>query len=139
MEKIPLYIQALLEIEPPPKLCSTIICKIRATNVRTARIYCASLTAVCFISGMLLVALAQNIGRELYASGFYDFASLLFSSDVGVISHLGRELTYSLMESLPALAMLCSFLICSMLFWALRKIFLLRKAAQLPYSYLLWS
>ncbi len=88
---------------------------------------------------MLLVPLAQSIGRELYTSGFYDFASLIFSHDTGIISRVGFELAYSLMESLPALSVLCAGIIFGILFWSLRKIFLLRKAARLPYTNLLWS
>ncbi len=81
---------------------------------------------------MLLVPLAQSIGQEFYASGFYEYASLLFSTDSGSISSSSQELLYSLVESLPSLALLGAGVVTAVLVWSLRRVMLSSKIAFTP-------
>lgn len=117
------------QIDPPVGLCESILARVAFARRRSARVQLVLQTAVCFISGAALVPLAYSVGQEFYTSGFYDFASLFFSGDAGIISGTSHELLYSLLESLPAFAVLGTVAATVGLLWSLRRMIQNSKVA----------
>lgn len=111
----------LNELEPPAGLYTLVLARIALARRRAARWQFAFQTGVFFVSGMLLVPFAQSVGQEFYTSGFSEYASLLFSTDTGIISNSSQELMYSLIESLPAFALLGTGLAVAALLWSVRR------------------
>ena len=136
MEKTTTIGLVLSEIEPPPGLYTLVLARIARARRRSARLQFIFQTGVFFVSGMLLVPLAQSIGQEFYTSGFYEYASLLFSSDTGIISNSSHELLYSLIESLPAFALLGTGVVVAALMWSLRRIIFNSKTVFRPITQL---
>ena len=120
------------DIEPPPGLYTLVLARIALARRRAVRWQLLFQTSLCFVSGMLLVPLAQSIGQEFYTSGFYDYASLFFSTDSSSISNSSQELLYSLIESLPSFALLGACIATSILLWSLRRVILNSKLAFTP-------
>lgn len=107
------------EIDPPKGFCAMLLQKIAFARRRRARFRLAREGAVFFLSGLMLVPLAQYAGSEFYASGFYDYASLLFS-DRSVLNSW-QDFVYSLVESLPSVALLLLAAVTVALVWSLRR------------------
>ena len=132
MEKISATGMVLHEIEPPPGLYTIVLARIARAHQRSARLQFIFQTGVFFVSGMLLVPLAHSIGQEFYTSGFYEYVSLLFSSDTSIISSSSQELLYSLIESLPAFALIGTVAVAAALIWSLRRMIINSKAVFTP-------
>lgn len=115
------------EIEPTQNLCKSVLSRIAYARCRAARAMFIFQTFVCFISGMLLVPLVGSVGREFYTSGFYEYATLLFSGDVASITNVWTELTYSLIESIPSFAIVGMLFVGATLIWSGRQIMSVRK------------
>lgn len=118
--KHPGYPSVLDAIDPPQGLRERILAHIERARRRRARVGLALQAALFFVSGALLVPLAQYAGQELYASGFYEFVSLLFSTDRAAVLASWQEFLYSLVESLPSLAILMLLCASVILVWSLR-------------------
>ena len=124
------------EIEPPAGLYALVLARIALARRRAAQWRLFFQTSVCFMSGLLLVPLVHSIGQELYTSGFYEYASLFFSTDSGIISNSSQELIYSLIESLPALALVGVLFATGALVWSLRRMIYNSKVAFAPLTQL---
>ena len=81
------------------------LARIALARRRAARLRLAALTALAAGSGALFVPALRYAAQEFYASGFYDYASLLLSDRTFVLDSW-REFSYTLLESLPSLALL---------------------------------
>ena len=127
MKDLPLLSSIFCEIEPTQNLCKNILSRIAYARRRAARIMFVIQTSVCFMSGMLLLPLTMSIGREFYTSGFYEYASLFFSTDLASISNLSSELTYSLIESIPSLTIVGMLIAGATLLWSLSQMMSIRK------------
>ncbi len=138
MEKKSSYSIIFCEVNPPEALCRSVLSRIAYARVRKLRHSLYLQLSLCFVSGMLFVFLVRTLLRELHTSGFFEYASLIFSSDAGALSSVGRELLYSLVESLPALALLCTLGIAALTVWSLRQIILNRKALPHASIQFLW-
>ena len=106
--------------EPPAYLAGRILGRIekeeRKKTVRQAVISCGLL----FVSFASSVASAMDLGTRLSHSGFLSFVSL-FGSDFSSVVTNGREIFFSLMESLPALpAAFCVASIAFVVWFAVR-------------------
>lgn len=126
----------LHEIEPPPGLYTVVLARIARARRRSVRLQFVFQTGVFFVSGMMLVPLAQSIGQEFYTSGFYEYASLLFSSDTSIISSSSQELLYSLIESLPAFALIGTVAVVAALIWSLRRMIMNSRTVFAPITQL---
>lgn len=115
-------------IEPPAGLYSAVLARIALARRRRARIHLAADSCVFFVSGVLLVPLAQYAGSEIYTSGFYEFFSLFFS-DRQVVLNSWQEFVYALFEKLPSIAMLLMLAASITLVWSLRRAALSLKGA----------
>jgi len=117
------------EVEPPATLCSTVLSRIAKARRRAARIQFTIQTSIGFISGMLLVPLASSIGQELHTSGFYEYVSLFFTLESDTLSASWTQLAYSLLESLPSVALLLTSFTLGVLGWSVYKMLGSRRAA----------
>ena len=115
-------------MEPPASLCSTVLGRIALARRRRARVHLAFETSVCFMSGILLVPIAQYAGSEIYTSGFYEFFSLFFS-DRQVVLNSWQESVYTLLEKLPSVPVLLAFAAIIVLVWSLRRAVVSSKTA----------
>ena len=105
------------KIQPPQDLKKNILLGIAKEEFRRAKVYFtvaatvlpASLVAV-FLSGKYLMS-------SFYESGFYDYLSLLFSGDSTVLAYW-KELTYSLVETMPVVGTIVFLIAFSFLVWS---------------------
>lgn len=107
------------EIAPRKGFCDIVLARIAYARRRRARLRLAREAALFFVSGLALVPLAQYAGSEFYASGFYEYASLLFSDRMALNSW--QDFVYSLVESLPSVALLLLATATIALVWSLRR------------------
>ena len=92
-------------VEAPAGLCEAIMARIAYAQRRAAQLRTGLFGALALASGVALVPAFQYAAQQFYASGFYDYLSLL-STDSGFILTYWREFGLSLVESLPSLALL---------------------------------
>jgi hypothetical protein len=104
------------EIEPPPGLIPMIFARISRERERVARVRLLAFGSVIVASLLLLIPAVQYALNEFYASGFYDYATLLSDS---LLKGYSNELFYALADSLPSLALLLLGIIGAALVWSL--------------------
>lgn len=75
--------------------------KLIIRNKKIARIKLTIYTSIELISVTGLIKATQKLLTDLSGSGFYEYLSILFSNGTSIFSYW-KELTYSLLESLPA-------------------------------------
>lgn len=92
-------------LEPKVGLYHLIIMRIALAKQRGARVRTALFGALALLSGAALVPALQYTAEQFYASGFYDYLTLIFS-DRGFVLAYWRQFGLSLFESLPSLALL---------------------------------
>ncbi len=111
---------ALCTVEPPEGLYSKVFSYITLREQRAARVRAFFLGMLTVFSAVVLVPAVQYVGAELYASGFYEFVSIAFSSHTVFLS-AWRELTLSMLESLPSVALLVLAAVGASLVWSLTR------------------
>ena len=110
----------LEETEPPQGLYTDICLRLAQLRRRRARVRLARQSVLSFLFGLALVPLAQYAGQEFYLSGFYEYASLLFS-DGRLLASSWHEIVFSLVEALPSPALLLLLGATVALLWSLRR------------------
>lgn len=120
MQKHPTLFTLLAEVPPPRGLYEAILARIDAAKRASARVRAGLFGAVAVLSGLALVPAVQYAFAQFYASGFYDYASLLLS-DRSLALTYWRELSLTLLESLPALALLLVIPLFAALVWSLLR------------------
>ena len=115
-------------VEPPKGLFEAVLARITLARSRAARIKLAANGLGLLVSGLALIPAANYALHEFYASGFYDYLSLFFSDSSIVFSHW-QEISLSLAESLPSLAVLLLIGFAAAFFWSLRGAIRNRGAA----------
>ena len=114
--------QRVLSItEPPAGLFEAIMARIDAAKRRGAQIRAALFGAATFLCALTLVPVLQYTAEQLYASGFYDYLSLV-ASDHSLVLTYWREFGLSLVESLPSLALLLLLPIAAGFVWSLYRL-----------------
>ena len=101
-QKLSVYLQT---IEPRKGLYFAIMERIAYAKRRQARVRSGCFAALAIVSGAALVPALQYTAEQFYASGFYDYLTLIFS-DRGFVIAYWRQFSLSLVESLPSLALL---------------------------------
>jgi len=89
----------------PPGLSAHVLARVAFARRREARVRAAVLGVLVACLVGALTFLLQYAASELYTSGFYEYASLLFSNS-GFVLASWREMGFLLLESLPAIALL---------------------------------
>ena len=112
--------KALRPLDPPAGLSERICARVVRAEVRRARIEFCLLSSLSFLSTLALVPALRYAAGEFYISGFGEYLSLALSSRDFFFAHLG-ELLYSLLESLPSLAVLCIVVALAVLLWSLAR------------------
>ncbi len=108
------------KVEPPKHLFEAVLACIALARRRAARIRLAALGTVMLASGLALIPAANYAISEFYASGFYDYLSLFFSDSSVAFSHW-QEISLSLAESLPSLAVLLLIGFAAAFLWSLHR------------------
>lgn len=111
----------LATIEPPQGLHAAILARIGLAKRRAAQLRAGLFGAVALVCGTVLVPALEYTGNQLYASGFYEYLSLI-SSDNSLLLTYWREFGLSLVESLPSLALLLVLPTVVALVWSLARL-----------------
>ncbi len=115
-------LQAYLHsVEPAPGLYQAIMLRINAAKRRAARVRTSIFGTLALASGLLLVPAMQYAGEQFYASGFYDYLTLIIS-DRGFVLTYWQQFMLSLLESLPSLALLLILPLVFALVYSLRRV-----------------
>lgn len=105
------------EIEPPHGLRLRVLTRVALARQNEARLRLAIFGTITFSSALMLIPTLQYAVSEFKISGFYDYASLFIDS----LSHgYWQELLYSLIASLPSIALLLLATIIGAFVWSLR-------------------
>ncbi|HEV8666466.1 MAG TPA: hypothetical protein VN665_01280 [Candidatus Paceibacterota bacterium] len=123
--------RTLSTIEPPQGLYGSIMSRIDLAKRRAAKTRAGLSGLVAILSGAALVPVAEYTAQQFYASGFYDYLSLLLSDHTLVMTYW-REFGLSLVESLPSLAILLFVPIAVALVWSLMR--LVKNVRTLRYA-----
>jgi hypothetical protein len=93
---------------PRRELPGLILARIHSTQKRTAKTKCAFLSAVSLASFAALFPAFQYTWMEFARSGFYEYASLLFSDGTALLPYW-KEFSLLLAESLPIFGLMLTF------------------------------
>lgn len=119
MKRNALY-TSLAELKAPEALYTVICTRISLLERRTARVRVVLFGVLSVVSLAALIPALQYAGQQFYASGFYDYATLLFSDSSLALTYW-REFGLSLTESIPSLALLLLIPIVALLLWSLKR------------------
>ncbi len=109
------------EVEAPRGLYASVLESTRLAKLHAARVSMILFSSMALISGAALVPAISYVLREFYASGFYDYLSLLIS-DHNVVFSSWQTFSLLLLESLPSLAILI-LLVCVVAFiWSASRV-----------------
>ena len=111
----------LQTVEPPKGLYAAILARVDLAKRRAAQMRAGLFGILALASGTLLVPALAYTSSQLYASGFYDYLSLI-SSDHSLVLTYWREFGLSLVESLPSLALLLLLPTVVALVWSLARL-----------------
>ncbi|MDE1924632.1 MAG: hypothetical protein KGH79_00405 [Patescibacteria group bacterium] len=131
MQKRSTLFTLLAEATPPRGLYEAILARIEEAKRTQARVRSGIFGIVAVLSGAALVPAVQYALAQFYASGFYDYASLLLS-DRSLALTYWREFSLTLLESLPALALLFVIPLVVALVWSLSRTI---KTARVAFTY----
>ena len=121
MEKRGLLYRYLKTFEPHAGLYAAILERVAYAERRMARIRTALFGALAILSAVALLPALQYAGEQFYASGFYDYLTLIFSDHDFVLTYW-RPFSLSLVEALPSLALLLLVPITFALVYSLRRV-----------------
>ena len=107
-------------IEPPHGLKEAVLARITRAARRAARVRLAAFGVVVLVSGTALAFALGYAVQEFYASGFYDYMALV-ATDRALAMTYSRDLLYSLLESVPSLAILILLACVTLLAWSVRR------------------
>ncbi|MFA6550004.1 MAG: hypothetical protein WCT36_01450 [Candidatus Gracilibacteria bacterium] len=93
-------LKSLDQIEPPQNLHRNIFMKIARAQKRSALIRFVLFGIATVASFIGIIPVFQNVAQRFYQSGFYHYASLIFS-DFEIVLANWKEFGLSLLESLP--------------------------------------
>jgi len=104
-------------LKPSKNLRQNIVSGIAREEYRQAKIYLlmSSLAFTASLAGVILSL--KYLIKGFYESGFYQYLSLLFSGDSLVLNYL-KELSYSLIETLPILEVAAFLTALGFLIWS---------------------
>lgn len=96
-------------VEPPKGLYGMVLARVALARRASARVEFMFLAIISCVCTLLLIPVLQYAAQEFYLSGFYDYLSLAFSDTHTVLT--SKEFAFSLIESLPPLAVLLTLVI----------------------------
>jgi len=108
------------DINPPENLEAQILKKISRERFKTASFRLVSLGTLSLASLFGLVKSGIFLWQSFSETGFYQYASLIFS-DGSILKNYWKEFAFSLVESLPLLALTSVLLISAIFIWSSAK------------------
>jgi hypothetical protein len=96
-------------LKPPKELREKILSSINTEEIRRAKMYFLVSTTTALVSIFGLFFSVRYMIQEFYQSSFYSYLSLIFS-DPSVVVLYWKELSISLLETLPILGMTISLM-----------------------------
>lgn len=108
-------------IEAPAGLYQAILSRVAYAKRRAARIRTVLFGVLALTCAVLLVPVLQYAAEQFYASGFYNYLTLIIS-DRGFVFTYWQQFTLSLLESLPSLALLLVIPVVGALMYSLHRI-----------------
>jgi hypothetical protein len=123
----------LMSVEPPQGLYAAIMARIELAARRGAPMGAGGFCALGLACGAVLVPVVQYTAQQFYASGFYDYLSLILSDHSLVLTYW-REFGLSLLESLPSVALLLFLPIAVALAWSLVRLVKNARAGFVRYA-----
>jgi hypothetical protein len=121
MNKHPTLHETLACVEAPEGLCASVLSRINGAKRRSAQWHAALFGLSTVASVAVLIPTLEYTSEQLYASGFYEYASFVVS-DNSLATTYWREFSLSLLESLPSIALLLLLPIVAMLVWSLIRL-----------------
>jgi hypothetical protein len=111
-------ISTLPDTSAPHYLTARIIERVSFLRRRTAVIRACIFGSVSLISLTALMPVIQYASDEFYLSGFMDYINLFFS-DHDVVLNSWREVSLTLLQSLPALPLALGCALVTLFIWSL--------------------
>lgn len=109
------------EIDPPILLEKNIIEKINKKAKQSAFIRFVYSWIIMIGSSVSIIPAVIYLNKNLHSSGFYDYFSLIFLENTKLFS-IWKEISMSLAESLPFMALAIFLAIIGIFVWSLSKI-----------------
>lgn len=106
--------------EPRSGLCEAILARIALLERRYTRVRAGLFSALALVCAAALIPATQYAAEQFYASGFYDYLTLIVSDHTLVLTYW-RQFGLSLLESLPSLALLLFVPLIIVLAYSLRR------------------
>jgi len=119
------------QLEPSQGLRGKIFVSIRQEEIRRARIYVAVSLAVLAASLCSVISAGIYMVRGFYRSSFYSYFSLLFS-DPDITFSYWRELSFSLIETVPLVEITLSLIAVAALLISIRVLVNNAKSGWVP-------
>jgi hypothetical protein len=115
--------------EPNDKLAQNIWLKIALNSKRVFYFKVISFSSISLVSLISLVPMFKTLITDFTQSGFYEYLSVAFSNG-GIFSSYWKDLTFSILESLPAMSVIFILTLVFIFFLSLRylmKQFIINK------------
>lgn len=107
---------AFQTIEAPAGLLGAVVARIQKEQARLARLRTTLYSVGMFLSLGAGSLVTISLARSLRASGFYEYVSLAFSGDSSFLVYW-RELSLSILESVPFVTVLTFLVVLFVLVW----------------------
>jgi hypothetical protein len=97
-------LDCITSVKAPLSLADEVFARIERHAVRRARLRFSAFVSVSFATFSSMLCVSFSLVNSLKGSGFYDYASLVFS-DSGAVLMYWKEFFLSFVESLPILGL----------------------------------
>jgi hypothetical protein len=114
-------VHTILLLDTPEGLYEAALMRLKAARIRAARLHALLCATLAGVSTLCIVPLVQYTLAQLYASGFYEYLSLMLSDRTLFLTYW-REFSLSLIESLPSIALIVLIPLAVAFVWSLRRL-----------------
>ncbi len=125
-----LFQQHIKTINPPQGLEASIVHQIHTLERSAARTRFAILGSLAFASFVGIIQSLSYLLQSFSQSGFYHYFSLIFSENS--LATYWKELTFSLVESLPLLGLIMFLSITALFLWSTARALRDARSAFIP-------
>jgi hypothetical protein len=108
-------------VEAPAGLHASVMLRVANAKRRAAQVRTLVFGLCTTLSLVLLIPVLQYTSEQLYASGFYEYLSLI-ASDRALVLTYWQEFSLSVLESLPSLALLLLLPVVAALVWSATRL-----------------
>jgi hypothetical protein len=108
------------EQNPPEALCGIILQRLHLLERRALRVRLFLLSALSIISLGGMITSFFSLGRTIAQSGFSEYLYLVFS-DYTILATYWKEISLSLLETLPVLSLASALVVIGLFIWSSTK------------------